>query len=92
MPHDERRKMDELVAQRHTIEHVAEDLGLRREGTHYYCPGCQPDAFKGPELVIKDGRFQCFRCSVVGDVVGLVKLARQCDLDSALAWLEREIE
>jgi hypothetical protein len=92
MINEERWQMDKLVTRRHAIDRVAEDLGLRREGKHYYCPGCQSDAFKGPEMVIKEGRFQCFRCEAAGDVVGLVKLARECDQDTAIKWLEREIE
>ncbi|WP_305045598.1 CHC2 zinc finger domain-containing protein [Geoalkalibacter sp.] len=88
---EDRRHMDELVTRRHAIERVAEDLGLKREGKHFYCPACHPGADCKPDLVIKDGRFQCFRCGALGDVVGLVKLARQCDLESALEWLSREI-
>ncbi|WP_305042787.1 CHC2 zinc finger domain-containing protein [Geoalkalibacter sp.] len=86
---EDRQHMDELVSRRHLIEKVAEDLGLKREGKHFFCPSCH-DA--QPEMVIKDGRFQCFRCGVVGDVVGLVKLARHCDLENALEWLSREIK
>jgi len=88
----ERKTMDELVSRRHAVEKVAGDLGLVQKGAHYYCPGCQPRRQGTPELVIKDGHFQCFRCAASGDVVGLVKLARGCDLDTAIAWLERETE
>jgi hypothetical protein len=43
-----------------------------------------------PELAIGDGHFECFRCGARGDVVGLVKLARKCDLETAITWLEQE--
>ena len=86
----ERKDWDELVIRRHAVGKVAEDLGLLRNGAHYYCPGCQAEGNGTPELVIKDGHFRCFRCDAQGDVVGLVKLARGCDLEGALVWLERE--
>jgi DNA primase len=43
-----------------------------------------------PELAINRGMFECFRCGARGDVVGLVKLARKCDLETAIAWLASE--
>ena len=86
----ERKTMDALVSRRHAVEKVAGDLGLVQKGAHFFCPGCQPRQQGTPEMVIKDGHFQCFRCDASGDVVGLVKLARRCDLDAALSWLEIE--
>ena len=88
----ERKTMDDLVSRRHAAEKVASDLGLVRQGAHFFCPGCQPRRQGTPEMVIKDGQFRCFRCDAQGDVVGLVKLARGCDLDAAIAWLERETD
>lgn len=88
---EDRRIMDEKVTQTHALEQVATDLGLTREGHHFYCPGCQPEPNGRPDLVIKDGQFRCFRCGAFGDVVGLVKLARNCSLEEAIAWLSREI-
>lgn len=86
----DRREWDELVTERHAVDKVAMDLGLERRGGHYFCPGCQPEGRGTPEMVIKEGHFRCFRCDARGDVVGLVKLARHCDLEAAIAWLERE--
>jgi hypothetical protein len=88
----ERKEMDERVSRRHAVDKVATDLGLERLGGHFFCPGCQPEGKGTPEMVIKEGHFQCFRCDARGDVVGLVKLARHCDTDSAVAWLERETD
>jgi hypothetical protein len=87
---DQRRAIDLEVTGRATVEKVAADLGLKKKGSHFYCPGCQPDGHGSPELVIKEGNFQCFRCGAMGDVVGLVKLARGFDLETAVAWLEKE--
>lgn len=89
---DDRREVDLQVADRRTVEKVAADLGLRGEGKHYFCPGCQAAGEGRPEMVIKGGQFHCFRCGAEGDVVGLVKLARGCDLNSAIEWLEEERE
>ncbi len=85
-----RREIDQQVSDRRTVEKVAGDLGLWGNGKHFFCPGCQPTGNGTPELVIKGGQFQCFNCGAQGDVVGLVKLARRCDLQEAIDWLEEE--
>ena len=86
----DRREVDSRLADRGSVHHVTALLGLQGEGQHFFCPGCQPAGEGTPELLIKDGHFECFRCGALGDVVGLVKLARNCDLDTALGWLEQE--
>ena len=87
---EERRIWDQQFSKARSVEKVATDLGLQRKGRHFFCPGCQPLGKGAPELVIKRGQFQCFRCGASGDVVGLVKLARGCDLEGAIAWLAKE--
>lgn len=86
----DRKAWDEKVEKAHVTEKVAADLGLKGEGKHFFCPGCQPEAEGRPELVIKEGHFKCFRCDAQGDVVGLVKLARKCNLEEAIVWLAKE--
>lgn len=87
---DDRRELDLQATEGDTIEKVTADLGLKGVGKHFFCPGCQPLNEGRPEMVIKEGAFQCFRCGARGDVVGLVKLARGCDLETAMEWLARE--
>ena len=87
---DLRHQWDNRLHDWPTIHKVASNLGLTGSGHHFFCPGCQPTGGKQPELVIHDGNFQCFRCGARGDVVGLVKLARKCDVESAIAWLEQQ--
>jgi len=87
---DIRHQWDERIKDWPTIRKIAGDLGLAGHGHHFYCPGCQPLKKGNPELTIGDGHFECFRCGARGDVVGLVKLARKCGLDEAIAWLEAE--
>jgi hypothetical protein len=87
---EDRRQWDERVRDRAAVQKIAADLGLRGSGRHFFCPGCQPEGGKTPEMVIQSGGFECFRCGARGDVVGLVKLARSCDLDDAIAWLAAE--
>ena len=87
---DIRHEWDDRIKDWPTIRKIAEDLGLAGEGHHFYCPGCQPLRSGRPELAIGDGHFECFRCGARGDVVGLVKLARKCNLETAIAWLANE--
>lgn len=87
---DIRHEWDDRIRDWPVIRKIAGDLGLVGEGHHFFCPGCQPLQNGRPELVIGDGHFECFRCGARGDVVGLVKLARKCDLEAAIAWLASE--
>lgn len=87
---DLRHQWDSRIRDWPTIRKIAGDLGLTGEGHHFFCPGCQPLKKGPPELSIGDGHFECFRCGARGDVVGLVKLARKCDLEAAVAWLSEE--
>jgi hypothetical protein len=87
---DSRRDWDQRIKDWPTIHKIAHDLGLASKGHHFFCPGCQPLRNGTPELAISEGAFECFRCGARGDVVGLVKLARKCDLATAIAWLEQE--
>jgi len=87
---ENRREWDERIGDRAAIGKIAADLGLRGSGKHFFCPGCQTEGARDPELVIQKGEFKCFRCGAEGDVVGLVKLARGCDLETAIAWLAME--
>jgi hypothetical protein len=87
---DIRHEWDRRIKDWPTIHRIAQDLGLTGEGHHFFCPGCQPLCSGRPELAIGDGHFECFRCGARGDVVGLVKLARKCDLETAIAWLASE--
>jgi hypothetical protein len=87
---ENRREWDDRIQDRAAVRKIAADLGISGSGKHFFCPGCQPEASGNPELVIQNGGFQCFRCGASGDVVGLVKLARGCDLASAIDWLAAE--
>jgi hypothetical protein len=87
---DNRREWDDRIRDPAAVRKIAADLGIFGSGKHFFCPGCQPEGGETPELVIQNGGFQCFRCGAIGDVVGLVKLARGCDLESAIDWLAEE--
>ncbi len=69
---------------------VAAALGLRSRGGRYFCPSCQPDGGKTPDLVIKGQGFYCHKCKLKGDILSLVQYAAGIDFPSAVAWLENE--
>lgn len=54
---------------------VAERLGLHGDRTRFYCPSCQRDGGKSPDLVVYDNGFKCFKCGQAGDVVDLFVLS-----------------
>jgi len=67
---------------------VAADLGLRGRGRRFFCPVCQPDGGKTPDLSVTDKGFVCFKCGQKGDLLKLVEVAGKKDFPSAVAWLE----
>lgn len=54
---------------------VAERLALHGDRTRFYCPSCQRDGGKSPDLVVYDNGFKCFKCGQAGDVVDLFVLS-----------------
>ena len=75
------------------IAALADDLRLEGRGDRRrYCPSCQPNGGKTPDLAIYDtgpkGRWTCFKCGAQGDAVDLVALARGCDVRAAVEYLK----
>jgi DNA primase len=71
-------------------QRVAAALGLHGLGGHYFCPSCQPDGGKTPDLVIKGHWFYCQKCALKGDLLKLIQEAGHLDFPAAVAWLEKE--
>lgn len=71
-----------------TPARVADALGLRRQGNRFFCPVCQPDGGKTPDLAIKDKGFNCFKCGLKGDALELVMKVTGKTFPEAVAWME----
>jgi len=69
-------------------ERVAEALGLQRRGRRFFCPACQPEGGKSPDLSTTADGFTCFKCGAAGDVFRLVMMAGGMEFPAAVAWLE----
>ena len=54
---------------------AAERLGLHGDRTRFFCPSCQRDGGKSPDLVVYDNGFKCFKCGQAGDVIDLFILS-----------------
>jgi len=67
---------------------VAATLGLQGQGKRFFCPVCQPQGGKTPDLSIRDKGFVCFKCGLKGDLLKLIEIAGNMDFPSAVAWLE----
>jgi len=80
----------EALKARMTGDQVADRLGLSSRGKRYFCPSCQPDGGKTPDLSIKDTGFKCFKCDLSGDLIELVKLVHSCDFVEAVRWIASE--
>ena len=68
---------------------IAEMLGLRRRGSRFYCV-CQNNKGQTPDLSIdrNDGRLNCFKCSLSGNIYSLIMKCRSCSFREAQEWLE----
>jgi len=71
-------------------DRVAAALGLKGRGRRFFCPVCQPDGGKTPDLSVQDKGFTCFKCGLKGDLLGLVEVAGGLTFPDAVAFLERE--
>jgi len=71
-------------------QRVAAALGLHGRGGRFFCPLCQPQGGKTPDLSVRDKGFTCHKCGVKGDLLKLIEVAGNMDFPSAVAWLEGE--
>ena len=69
---------------------VVAALGLQGRGNRFFCPLCQPQGGKTPDLVIGDKGFNCFKCGEKGDLLTLIMVTGNMDFPSAVKWLEEE--
>lgn len=70
---------------------VAAELGLRQRGKRFFCPACQSDRGKTPDLSVFDQGFKCFKCGMTGDLIDLIVLAGNMSKADAILYLERRI-
>ena len=68
-------------------QRVAELLGLHGRGKRFFCPLCQPEGGRTPDLAVADAGFCCFKCNEKGDLIKLVQVVRGVDFAEAVAWL-----
>lgn len=68
---------------------VARSLGLAGRGSRWFCPSCQPDGGRTPDLAAEAERFRCFKCGAGGDAIALVRLATGLPFAQAVEWLEQ---
>ena len=71
-------------------QRVAVALGLQGRGRRFFCPVCQSQGGKTPDLSVRDKGFTCHKCGEKGDILKLIEVAAGLDFPSAVAWLERE--
>jgi hypothetical protein len=84
---DGREHLDALKAAADPAR-VADALGLRGSAGRSFCPACQPDGGKTPDLSVTDKGFVCFKCGRSGDLLKLVEVAGRLDFPKAVAFLE----
>jgi len=69
---------------------IAVAFGLRGKGKRFFCPTCQPDGGKSPDLAVFDQGFKCYKCGLTGDVIDLIVLAGAMSKAGAIAYLETQ--
>lgn len=85
----DREHLDNLKAAADPLR-IAEALGLHGRGKRFFCPACQREGGKTPDLALGDRGFTCHKCGQKGDLLALIELAAGLDFKGAVAWLERE--
>jgi len=71
-------------------QRVAVALGLQGRGRRFFCPVCQSQGGKTPDLSVRDKGFTCHKCGEKGDVLKLVEVALKVEFTDAIKWLENE--
>lgn len=84
---DFRRHVDDLKAAMPGSA-VASAFGLTGRGKRFFCPACQPEGGKTPDLDIFDLGFRCYKCGRSGDVVDLVGFLGNMSAGDSIRWLE----
>ena len=69
-------------------QRVAVALGLQGRGRRFFCPVCQSQGGKTPDLSVRDKGFTCHKCGLKGDILKLIEVAAGLDFPSAVRWLE----
>jgi len=69
-------------------QRVAVALGLHGRGSRFFCPLCQPQGGKTPDLSVRDKGFICHKCGLKGDLLKLIMAVAGLDFPKAVAWLE----
>jgi hypothetical protein len=59
---------------------VAVALGLQGRGKRFFCPLCQPQGGKTPDLSVRVEGFTCYKCGLKGDLLKLIMVAGDMDL------------
>ena len=71
-------------------QRVAVALGLHSRGGRFFCPLCQPQGGKTPDLSVRGKGFICHKCGEKGDLLKLIEVAGNMTFPDAVAWLEKE--
>lgn len=89
--------IDKEACKRVPAEYVTAALGLRRgPGGRYWCPACNGDDSKTPDLSTKQGAdgcdfFTCWKSGATGDMVKLVEHVTGETFPGALGWFGAQI-
>ena len=67
---------------------VAIALDLRGQGNRFFCPLCQPQGGKTPDMTVGDKGFTCNKCGEKGDILKLIMVALDMIFSDAVKWLE----
>ena len=59
---------------------VAVALELQGRGKRFFCPLCQPQGGKTPDLSVRVEGFTCYKCGLKGDLLKLIMVAGDMDL------------
>lgn len=72
----------------HSIADVSEKIGLQlHRGRRIFCPKCQPEGGRTPDLTLYGSSLHCFKCAWHPDIFELIQECLGMNFPAAVAWL-----
>lgn len=73
------------------VKELAIEFGIPRQGTRFFCPKCQKNGGKTPDLSVFDNGFKCYKCGWNGDLIKWVTDNLGMSISEAINYLGKKL-